>query len=233
MLQNLIIVMIALSIIGLPATSFAETSSSSSSTKSSLKPFVDLTTSIKLRAEIAREKFKNERIEIRTDHKESLMEIKRDNSLSTSSKKEAFSGEQGSFLGKLDGLRSDRLEAYADRVDRRLSAAIERIENLIDRLEGRLGLLENKNKNFDGDEARDMLGKSKVSIGEAKVALADFQASMGELLATSTPKAAFSSVRGAAATVIEKIKNAHQNLVGAIKTIKIEANATATSTSSN
>lgn len=172
-------------------------------------------------------------MEIREEHKENIKKIKQEDNLSTSSKREMITNEQGGFLGKLDDLRSERLEAYADRVERRLAVAIERIENLIERLENRLGLLENKNKNFDGEEARDMLAKSKVSLGEAKVALADFQASMSELLATSTPKEAFGSVRTAASTVVEKIRSAHQNLVEAIKTIKDETTGTATSTRSN
>lgn len=248
MLQNIIIVMITLSVIGLPTLAQAETGSS---TPSTLKPLAEIRASIKHRAEVAREKFKNSRDEVRTDrmedrdlfkterkdirneHKDGIIEIKKDDSLSTSSKKEAFASEKGIFAGKLDDLRSDRLEAYADRVERRLSAAIERIESLIERLEDRLSLLETKNKNFDADDSRDMLGKAKVSLGEAKVALADFEAKMGELVSTSTPKEAFGSVRTAAGTVIEKVTSAHQNVLAVIKAIKADKGVSETEAKSN
>lgn len=226
MLQRFTIAILALGIMSLPASTLAQTSSS---TKDMLKPFADIKASIKLRADTAREKFKADREELRADRNEAMMEIKDDKNLSTSSRRELFTKEKANFLGQLDDLRSERLEAYADRIERRLAAAIERIENLIERLENRIDLLVTKNKEFDAETPRDMLGKARTSVGEAKVALADFQASMGELLATSTPKEAFGNVKTAASTVVEKIKSAHQNLVDAIKTIKASNEETTTS----
>lgn len=184
-----------------------------------------------------RTKFKGEREDIKEEHRDAVKNILGDDSLSTSSKREALKAEREIRGGKIDDLKKSRIEAYSSRMVRRLSAAIDRVDSLIGRVEERLTKADTKG--LDIKTAQASLAEAKTSVSEARIALADFQAKVGDLINTSTPADSLAKVREASQTVITSIKKAHSKVIEAITSLKAvlkdkpEDDSTASSTSNN
>ncbi|MCE9629009.1 MAG: hypothetical protein K8Q91_03370 [Candidatus Vogelbacteria bacterium] len=167
-----------------------------------------------------RAEFKGERAEIRGEHQDKIKSILDDDSVSTSSKRDLLKDEREMRRGKVDDLKKDRIEAYASRITRRLTAAIERISSLIDRVEERLTKADAKG--IDITKAQGLISEARTNLSEAKVGLADFQAKVSDLVTTSTPGESFVKAKEAAGTVITKIKTAHAKIVEAITSLKAD-----------
>lgn len=235
-------------VISSPISALAEDSTST-------RPDTSVTGSIRERAREAREKFeaereaaknqleqdrakfKDEREDIRNEHKDAVKNILSNDSLSTSSKREALKDERLVRKGKIDELKKSRIEAYTSRMVRRLTAAINRVDSLIGRVEERLTKADTKG--IDIKPAQASLSEAKTSLSEARIALADFQAKIGDLVSTSTPAESLAKVKEAAQSVITNTKNAHAKVVEAISSLKAvlkdkpEDEGTASSTTSN
>lgn len=216
-------------VISIPVNTFAEDSISG-------KPDTGMASSIRERAREARdkfeaereavkqqlqqdrEKFKTEREDIKEEHQDAVKNILGDNSLSTSSKREALKEERLVRKGKIDELKKDRIEAYASRMARRLTAAMNRVESLITRVEERLTKADTKG--VDIKPAQASLADAKTSLSEARIALADLQAKISDLLSTSTPAESLARVKDAAQSVITSTKNAHAKVIEAVTSLK-------------
>lgn len=213
-------------LISAPYITLAETSDDNTSIRATLRERAEEARA-KFRAEreavreTAREdraEFKTEREDIRDDHRDSVKAIMADDSLSTSSKREMLEDKREERKGLIDSLRRDRIEAYAERIARRLTAAIERIESLITRTEERLAKRDAEGANTEA--AKTLISDAKTSVSDAKIALADFRGDVGELVSTSSPAQAFVNVKDAAGVVITEVKEAHAAIIKAITSMK-------------
>ncbi|MDP3784992.1 MAG: hypothetical protein Q8R12_02860 [bacterium] len=120
---------------------------------------------------------------------------------------------------KLEARRIQNIRKFFTQMGRRLEAAILRLEKMADKIASRIQKFEERSGNVS--EAKAKLALAKAKIAEAKAAYADAKLKLEDALKSETPKEAFAKVReGLVKGVVEKIKEAHQALIEAVRVLK-------------
>jgi len=119
---------------------------------------------------------------------------------------------------KLLEKRKERTLAYAERMTKRLNAALDRIKKLGDRVDSRISKL--KERGVDTTRAEELMGEARISVSVAREGVVNAKAAIVAALELENPKEAFEEVRRIVKGVVENIKSAHMATVEAIKALK-------------
>jgi len=119
---------------------------------------------------------------------------------------------------KLAEKAKERIKAYAERIIKRMNAALDRLEKIGNRVETRLDKLEEKG--VDVLEARTLLEQSRREIADSRDFIAEIESKMQTASTSDNPREAMETIRGLLKEARESIKGAHKALVEAIKAAK-------------
>lgn len=119
---------------------------------------------------------------------------------------------------RLTERRQRLIQAFFDRMVKRLEAAIARLEKLISRIQSRLDKIEAEG--IDVSAIQEDINRATSKLNEAKADLATAQASIEEMLSAEDPKAAFANVRTAIRAVKNDLIEVHRILVHLIGDIR-------------
>lgn len=114
--------------------------------------------------------------------------------------------------------RTERIEAFFNKMIGKFQAAIDRLKNLADRISARIDKAAANGK--DVTRLRDQLSQAKDKISDAEKALEDAKAKYTEATQEKDFKIAFNKVREVVQGVTEKVKDAHRALVEVVNSIK-------------
>ena len=101
---------------------------------------------------------------------------------------------------------------------KRFEAALEREKKLGERIQSRIDKAKANGKNTA--KAQAALDKAKKTWDEAKVLMDDVKSKLEGVLSAADPKEAFKEVQTLVASVRDKIKAVHQDLVAAVTALK-------------
>lgn len=115
--------------------------------------------------------------------------------------------------------RDANIRKFFANMARRLENMISRLEQLAGRIESRLKKFEERGADVTG--AKEKLAAARTKIVEAKEALTEAKGKLEGVLSSQNSKEAFKEVReGLVKGVVNKIKEAHEALVGATRALK-------------
>lgn len=201
----------------------AATSTTATSTGYRLsKPFQDI-----------REEYKEKREEVKNKIKDDREEAKdKIKAVATSTK------DKDERREKVEGIRIDRIRAFAAQMQERLEAALARSQKFVDRITSFLNEREAAGQNVTKARAKVTEANAVIASSTIKVNAIPTQIEAA-LNASSTPKDIFANIKKIVGEGVTAIKAAQQKVVEAVKALKTiptggnNATSTATSTSSN
>lgn len=132
----------------------------------------------------------------------------------------ATSTPQGGLTAKerVKKVRETLIQAYFERMVKRIEAAIGREKKLADRVESRIKKFEEAGKNVG--EARAKLEEARKAVQGAETSLREAKAKFEQILPQENLKTAFRNVRNLIKQVVAKVKVAHQSVVSVIRSLK-------------
>jgi hypothetical protein len=123
--------------------------------------------------------------------------------------------------GKMGMQKAEIADMFMNRIVQRLSDHIARMKNIADRLETRIEKLETRNINVD--ESKRLVNDARIKISGAETDIASLKSVISSRIssttATSTVKNPIKEIRTIAAESLKKIREAHEALVKAIRSI--------------
>ncbi len=122
----------------------------------------------------------------------------------------------------------DRIKNFGERLELRLTAALERADKLRARVADRVSQFPNPKFNRALVEQKLTEAAEAIAAGRTKVATID--AEVEKALAAANKTIAFANLRQAAREIIANVRTAHQKVVEAIRLIKSAYPTTATTT---
>ncbi len=147
------------------------------------------------------------------------------------------SDDKGERREKVEGIRIDRIRAFAAQMQERLEAALARSQKFVDRITSFLNDREAAGQNVTKARAKVTEANAVIASSTIKVNAIPTQIEAA-LTASSTPKDIFANIKKIVGEGVTAIKAAQQKVVEAVKALKTiptgnNATSTATSTSSN
>jgi Mg2+ and Co2+ transporter CorA len=114
--------------------------------------------------------------------------------------------------------RLDRVEAFFERIFRRLSAAFERLATLADRIESRIVKLEEKG--FNLEQASEAIATARAELVGIPEQIDQARSMMSELLTSENKRDTYQAIKSTLREISSSIRRVHALLVGAIRNIK-------------
>lgn len=112
----------------------------------------------------------------------------------------------------------NRIKNFGERLERRLTAALERADNLRARVTDHLDQF--PNPKFDRVLVEQKLTEAAEAIAAGRAKVATLNAEVRKALAAANQTAAFANLRQAVREIIGSVRRAHQKVVEAIRLIK-------------
>ncbi len=113
--------------------------------------------------------------------------------------------------------RQDRVRAQANQIFTRLNRQIDQLTNILTRVDSRIGKLEGEGK--DTSAAKTASAEAKALLDQARNSLPALQTQVDTAASSSKPVQSFQPVKTDIKNTITLIKQAHQKIVEAIKTL--------------
>lgn len=168
-----------------------------------------------------REKFQKDRedAQIRLDEykknfQEKKKELKEKREIRKKDRKEHFSE-----------VRKERINAFSDRMVRRIDAAFGRFDTIIKRIKSRIVKLESINKNINTDDADNYLAQADIHIIEGLSSLEKAKTAIQNLIGsgdTDNPQELFKEVKNLIRQSVDKLKIVKEDIKNAIRSIKAQ-----------
>ena len=114
--------------------------------------------------------------------------------------------------------KADRIASYLENVSKKMTAAVERLDILSGRIESRINKLEERG--VDMTKAKELLQTARARIREAGESLSMALSQARETLTIDISRDSFGKAVATLAQAKEKLRDAHQALVEAIRAMK-------------
>ena len=138
-------------------------------------------------------------------------------------KKAVMEQRKAEFKERLTEKRRSLVNAYSERMGKRLSAALERLSILTDRLEDRIKKLsETLGDKLDPTEALSNIKKARTMIGLLQVDIEETVAEVDAAFDSTDPQASFSNAKTALREIVKGIKDIHKLLVNTISSLRAQ-----------
>ncbi|MBI2097403.1 MAG: hypothetical protein HYT46_00480 [Candidatus Vogelbacteria bacterium] len=111
-----------------------------------------------------------------------------------------------------------RIQNYGDRLELRLTAALQRADNLRARVADRIGQF--RDPKFDKALVEQKLTEAATAIAAGRAKVTTIDAEVTKALAVTNKTTAFANLRTAVREIIGSVRLAHQKVVEAIRLIK-------------
>ncbi|MBI2100601.1 MAG: hypothetical protein HYT47_01090 [Candidatus Vogelbacteria bacterium] len=123
----------------------------------------------------------------------------------------------------------ERIKNFGERLELRLTAALQRADNLRARVADRVSQF--PNPRFDRALVEQKLTEAAAAIAAGRAKVATIEAEVARALTAANQTTAFANLRTAVREIIGSVRLAHQKVVEAIRLIKSAYPTTATTTS--